>query len=494
MPSQRPYGVSTGLCVARCTGHVGEERAQDMDDAALSALIAANRFGLGARPGELGHIAPDARGWLIAQLTGGTPQVPASALRSSADILSQALELRREKRQARTEAVAPNAAVVMKVARLYGPIYVDETAARVASALATERPFVERLTYFWTNHFAVSVDKVAVFGLAGSFEREAIRPHVLGNFTDLLLASTRHPAMLLYLDNQTSIGPNSTLAQRAERRGGPRRFGINENLAREILELQTLGVNGGYTQADVTSFAKVITGWSIGADFGRFKGGAPGQFLFRDEMHEPGAQSLLGKRYAEGGMEQGVAVLKDIARRPATAQFIATKLARHFIADDPPPQAIEQIARAFRHSSGELPTVYRALVTARDGWTQALAKFKTPNDYIVSSLRGLQVPAEYADKARSSFALLGQRIFAPGSPAGWPDRSADWDGPSSLLKRIEWADALGQKLGAQRDAAELAPQWLGAALNASTHTAIKRAASGAQALTLLLTAPEFMRR
>jgi uncharacterized protein (DUF1800 family) len=467
-----------------------------MDDPALAAAIAANRFGLGARPGELARVGKDAQGSLTAQFAGGAPRLQGSELRGSADILSAALELRRERRDAGANGASQtaDAAVVMKVTQLYKPIYVDETTARIREALTTDRPFIERLTYFWTNHFAVSVDKVAVFGLAGSFEREAIRPHVLGSFTDLLLASTRHPAMLLYLDNQISVGPNSLVARRAARRASERRFGINENLAREIFELQTLGVAGGYTQADVTSFAHVITGWSIGANFGRLTGGAPGQFVFRPEMHEPGAKVVLGKRYAEDGMEQGVAVLRDLAQRPATARFIATKLTRHFIADEPPPQAVEHLARAFHDSSGDLPTVYRALIGLKECWAQALAKFKTPGEYIVSSLRGLQVPENFADKARASFALLGQRIYAPGSPAGWPDRSADWDGSSAVMQRIEWADALGQKMGTQRDAAQLAPQWLGAAMSAATRTSIARAASRSQALTLLLTAPEFMRR
>ena len=211
-------------------------------------------------------------------------------------------------------------------------------------------------------------------------------------------------------------------------------------------------------------------------------------------MHEPGPQVVLGKRYAEEGVEQGVAVLRDLARRPATAHFIATKLTRHFIADEPPPQAVENLARAFHDSGGDLPTVYRALIGLKECWAQALAKFKTPGEYIISSLRGLQIPETSMDKARASFALLGQRIYAPGSPAGWPDRSADWDGSAAIMKRIEWADALSQKMGAHRDAAQLAPQWLGALISAATHTSITRAASGSQALTLLLTAPEFMRR
>ena len=177
-----------------------------------------------------------------------------------------------------------------------------------------------------------------------------------------------------------------------------------------------------------------------------------------------------------------------------TTHFIATKLARHFIADEPPPQAVEHLQRVFLDSSGDLPSVYRALIRLKESWTQAFSKFKTPGEYIVSSLRGLEIPDDYAPKAFASFALLGQRIYAPGSPAGWPDRSADWDGASAVMKRIEWADALSQKLGSHRDAASLAPQWLGAGMSTATHASIARAASASQALTLLLTAPEFMRR
>jgi uncharacterized protein (DUF1800 family) len=495
MRSCRLRRVSTAKRTARCTDHWIRNGREVMDDPAASAAIAANRFGLGARPGELARVGADPRGALRTQLTGGAPQLQGADLKSSAKILSQALELRQQRREARADAAQnADAALVMKIAQLYKPIYVGDTTARIRAALATERPFIERLTYFWNNHFAVSVDKVAVLGLAGSFEREAIRPHVLGNFSDLLLAATRHPAMLLYLDNHISIGPHSQLARRAERRASERRFGINENLAREILELRTLGVAGGYTQADVTSFAQILTGWSIGAESGRFAGGTPGEFVFRDAMHEPGAQQVLGKRYAEDGVAQGVAVLSDLARHPSTAQFIATKLARHFIADEPAPQAIEHLARAYRDSGADLPSVYRALIDLPQCWAQTFAKFKTPGEYIISALRGLEIPENDADKARASFALLGERIYAPGSPAGWPDRSADWDGAGAVLKRIEWADALGQKIGAHRDAALLAPEWLGAGMSAATHTSIARAASGAQALTLLLTAPEFMRR
>jgi uncharacterized protein (DUF1800 family) len=465
--------------------------------------IAANRFGLGARPGELATIGDDPRGWLTAQLKGGAPLFAASGLRPSWDVLAETIELRREQRDMRRAARKGNAdpantenatKQLLKLPKMYRPIYIDEVTARLTHAVTTDRPFVERLTQFWTNHFAVSVDKIAVLGLAGSFEREAIRPYVLGNFSDLLLAVEQHPAMLLYLDNQQSIGPNSRAARLLARRRTDRQVGINENLAREILELHTLGVNGGYTQEDVTTFAEVITGWSIGGQLGALKRGEPGKFVFRPEVHEPGAKTVLDKRYAQEDVEQGVAVLRDVAGKPATAKFIATKLTRHFIADDPPPAAVERVEKAFMRSHGDLPTVYRALVDAPEAWREPLAKYKTPNDYIVSTFRGLALSVQGKQSGLAAFELLGQRTYSPGSPAGWPDRSADWDGASALMKRIEWADAVGQRVGARSNAADLAPDLLGKTLDADTRKAITRAASGAQALTLLLTAPEFLRR
>ncbi len=361
-------------------------------------------------------------------------------------------------------------------------------------ATTTERPFIERLTQFWANHFAVSIDKQFLAGLAGSFEREAIRPHVLGRFSDMLLAVESHPAMLIYLDNHLSVGPHSPAALRGERRQSPRRIGINENLAREIMELHTLGVGSGYTQADVTSFAEVITGWSIGDDRGRFASTTPGEFVFRPELHEPGAKVVLYTRYPDSGVGQGVAVLRDLARQQATARFIATKLVRHFVADDPPAAAVARVAGAFTASEGDLPTVYRALLDAHESWAQPLSKFKTPNDFIVSAYRGLALPVEAGKGPLAPFELLGQRTWSPGSPAGWPDRSADWDGASALIKRIQWADAVGARVGSRRDAAALAPQLLGANLSEPTRTAVSRAASAAQGLTLLLASPEFMRR
>ncbi len=453
--------------------------------------IAANRFGLGARPAELAAVGADGRDWLRAQLKGSPPALLGDQLRPSSEILAQGLKLRHELEEAKKSGAMQN---LERLGQFLRPIYTTEVIARFQQATTTERPFVERLTQFWANHFAVSIDKQFLAGLAGGFEREAIRPHVLGRFSDMLLAVESHPAMLMYLDNHLSVGPHSQAALRSERRQAPRRIGINENLAREIMELHTLGVGSGYTQADVTSFAEVITGWSVGDDRGRFAAGTPGEFVFRPELHEPGAKVVLNTRYPDAGVDQGVAVLRDLARQQATARFIATKLVRHFVADDPPPGAVSRVAGAFTASEGDLPTVYRALLDARESWTQPLAKFKTPNDFIVSAYRGLALPVEAGKAPLAPFELLGQRTWSPGSPAGWPDRSPDWDGASAVIKRIEWADAVGARVGSHRDAAELAPQLLGANLSDATRTAVARAASAAQGLTLLLASPEFMRR
>jgi len=472
-----------------------------------AAAIAANRFGLGARPGELAVIGADSTKWLLRQLKGAPPVLKGEGLKPSAETLAKVIELRKEvqaeRREKKKDAGDEQDKVVtaLKLPAVYRPVYIDEVYARFSHSVSTDRPFLERLTQFWTNHFAVSVDKIAVLGIAGAMEREAIRPHVTGHFQDLLLAVEKHPAMLLYLDNPASIGPNSKAARFVGKRGNGRKVGINENLAREILELHTLGVDGGYSQADVTTFAQAISGWSIGGqDNGRrlaklgVDNGTPGEFLFREVFHEPGAKKVLGKSYGDNGVRQGETILRDLAMRRETARHISTKLARHFIADDPPKAAVDRITRAWLDSKAHLPTVYEALVESPEAWEQPLAKFKTPADYIYSSYRALGIPLREKRRALQPFESLGQRNLMPGSPAGWPDASADWDGSSALLKRIAWADVVAQRMGDSRNARDLAPQLLGATLTDDTAKAIARAESGSQALTLLMASPEFMRR
>ncbi|HKE94005.1 MAG TPA: DUF1800 domain-containing protein, partial [Povalibacter sp.] len=433
-----------------------------------TAAIAANRFGLGARPGEIADIGSDPHGWLKQQITRPVAiPAPIKDLPTSAKAIEsyQGLQeaLRAARRKARqqqqkaseekTPAQQDDAAkpVFENIRRQVAPLYLDQVAARYQVAIATDDPFRERLVHFWTNHFAVSADKIAVLALAGTLENEAIRPHLAGSFTDMLLAVEAHPAMILYLDNEASIGPNSTLAQRAQRRmrNSNRKLDINENLAREILELHTLGVNGGYTQTDVTSFARVLTGWSIGGAHGPLAEGTPGTFEFRENMHEPGSQTVLGKRYGEDGVGQTRAVLKDLARHPATANHVATKLVRHFVADDPPADAVERIAQAFRDSNGHLPEVHRAVFELPQAWQPAPQKFKTPHEFLISTFRAIDFLPDKPQQIAAPFQLLGQRPYTPGSPAGWPDTAAQWDGPDALLKRIEWATQLGERVRAR---------------------------------------------
>ena len=483
----------------------------------IQAEIAVLRFGLGARPGDLAAAASDPRAWLTAQIGGPAQLAGNTPLAPSDQIFTEVLAARDELQEMKREATARSAAVDTPAAGAtaaaafnpvrdaYLPHYRAQVLARAQSAALTARPFAERLVHFWTNHFAVSADKGAVFGIAGTLENEAIRPNVNGRFADLLTAVEQHPAMIAFLDNQYSVGKDSELALLAARRaarqgtmGAPdqpkREFGINENLAREILELHTLGVNGGYTQNDVTSFAQIITGWSIGGGKGRLAGGTPGRFYFRDNLHEPGAKTFLGKTYGEDGRRQGEAVLADLSRHPATARFIATKLVRHFVADDPPPAAVERVAHAFRKSGGDLPHVYAALIEAPEAWDAEMRKFKTPEDFVFSTLRALNVSPRQPEEIVRSFDLLGQRQYVPGSPAGWPDTSKSWDGSDALMHRVLWASRAASRYERGIDPVELAASSLGAYARPETLTALRRASSSSQALALLLMSPEFQRR
>jgi uncharacterized protein (DUF1800 family) len=458
----------------------------------LQAEIAVLRFGLGARPGELAAAAGDPRGWLTEQTKGPVPLDVNTPLAPSDQIFAELQAARDEPRTAKRKA--------------YLPHYRAQVLARAQSAALTTRPFAERLVHFWTNHFAVSADKGAVFGIAATLENEAIRPHVDGRFADMLTAVEQHPAMIAFLDNQYSVGKDSVLAalaaQRATRRLAhgdasftpPRAFGINENLAREILELHTLGVNGGYAQSDVTSFAQILTGWSIGGGKGRLAGGLPGRFYFRENLHQPGAKVFLGKTYHETGQSQGEAVLADLAVHPATAHFIATKLVRHLIADEPPPSAVNRVARAFVKTGGDLPRVYAALVESPEPWEAGMRKFKTPQDFVFSTLRSLNISPRQPEEVLRSFELLGQRQYTPGSPAGWPDTAKSWDGSDALMRRVLWASRIAGRYEQGIEPADLAALSLGNYARPETVTALRRASSATQAVALLLMSPEFQRR
>ena len=459
------------------------------------AALALHRFGFGPRSGDIAIIASDPRGALLADLKSDATRLSDLELPTSSQAFRDLRNFRQEKkaeRQAKQMDPAANSmanggdgdAQMPKAGPLLPQrLFLAEAKARFDAALNAPIGFTERLVWFWSNHFCVSADKGPVRVLCGPFEREAIRPHVLGRFADMLLAVETHPAMLFYLDNVRSIGPDSLAGMRQHK-------GINENLAREIMELHTLGVRSGYTQADVTNFAQVISGWTILPPKNPEHGG---EFVFNERMHEPGAQNVVGKTYSGIGFDQGRQVLEDLAARPATAKHIATKLARHFVADDPPPALVERLTKQFLDTHGDLMEVSKTLVAAPESWETPHSKLKPPGEWIIGSLRATGFTPQDARRILNAQNLLGEPLWQPPAPTGFPDDSAAWiDG---LAGRLDIANQIARLAGGRgREPDDMVEAALGPLASNETREAIKRAASPPQALALLLMAPEFQKR
>ena len=516
-----------------------------------NALVALNRFGFGARGGASGDLvnaASDPRGFVKADLgrvNATLLEVP--GLQPTTDLAKAVFEFQFEQKQAReaaksattgpaTEAPqpsAPDAKPDAEAQQRRGPSLANiaqdispkdqavqpaannaapsemmqssappkpappplnviqktfraEALARFQRASVAECGFAERLVVFWSNHFCISASKGGLARMwAGSFEREAIRPHVLGRFSDMLLAVEQHPAMLFFLDNQQSLGPDS-------RAGINRHRGLNENLAREIMELHTLGVNGGYTQDDVTSLARVITGWTYAGRQGQL--GEPGTFVFNNNAHEPGAQRVLSKVYEAGGLAQGEAVLSDIARHPSTAKFIAAKFARHFVADDPPPALVARLQDVFTKTDGDLRLLANALVDSDEAWSAPLSKMRSPYEYLVATGRILSRVPEEPGRYIGGLNLLGQPLWSPAGPNGFPDSNAAWAAPEGMKLRLDIAAQVAAKLPDAVDPHELLELAAADAASDETRKTIERAESRQQAMALLLMSPEFQRR
>ncbi|MBV8321303.1 MAG: DUF1800 family protein [Hyphomicrobiales bacterium] len=476
-------------------------------DPKAQAALALYRFGLGPRAGSIAGIASDPRGALLAELDGaGAGRIGNADLLASgtaarvAFAFQQAQRAARQAERAAQQAAAPSggasppqmndqsAPPPPAPVRNPGPgvpqqIYLAEAKARIQAALGAEIGFLERLVWFWSNHFCVSADKGNVRQICGAYEREVIRAHVLGRFGDMLLAAESHPAMLIYLDNARSIGPDSIAGLRQKR-------GLNENLAREILELHTLGVRTVYTQEDVTRFANVITGWT----FVPFPQDAVrgGEFEFNPRMHQPGAQTVIGRNYPDAGMQQGRDVLAVLARHPATAKHVAAKLARHFVADEPPPALVERLAKRFLATQGDLKEVTKALVAAPEAWEAPRAKLKRPGEWVVGMLRAAGITPPDIGPVMQAHNLLGEPLWRPSAPKGFADESAPWlDG---LAQRLDIANQFARRLGAQADPREVFEQALAPLASSETRQAVLRAESRPQALALLFMAPEFQRR
>ena len=478
-------------------GHAGGRHTAAMTPSPLNAALAVHRFGLA--DARLDDAAADPRGWLLAQIGPAAPQ-QGTGLASGVEGLKRFAEFQQRQRTAAPAASSPDAPTEQRFVEHFKALVQADVRARLVTAATSPQPFNERLALFWANHFTVSMAKASARGIVGAYEREALRPHIAGPFETLLRHATLHAGMLRYLDNDQSAGRDSVIVRRQARRvrgdnePGPRITGLNENLAREILELHTLGVDGGYTQADVTQFARVLTGWRV--PFRELLDAAPGAptFRFDPAWHDPGPKTVLGRSYREGPEALGE-VLRDLARHPSTARFVCTKLARHFVADEPPPALVARLQARWQATGGDLPAVYRALIESPEAWAPQPAKLKTPEEFVVGTVRLLGLGAQAFERVPDGgITALGQRVQAAPSPAGWPDRAEEWLGPDAVWKRVEWATRVAERVGRRVDARALANASLGPLLQEETARQIARAADGPQALALLLLAPEFQRR
>ncbi|MDI7773934.1 DUF1800 family protein [Asticcacaulis sp. EMRT-3] len=470
--------------------------------------LALSRFGLGSGPDGAAALG-DAHALLLSEISDGAPVI--TGLPATPELLAQAHTYQMEKQTARKAAnqAAEAAKTGMADTNIMAPSplpqrpgkddnpiranLIAEIDARFGGTVKSPAiGFNERMVQFWANHFAVSTKKNQLVAITtGAFEREAIRPHVFGRFSDMLLAVETHPTMLLYLDNSQSVGPNSRAAnyrpKAGKAKGGKR--GLNENLGREIMELHTLGVGSGYTQTDVTTFAKILTGWSVARDHER--DATPGTFVFRAAAHEPGAQTLMGKTYAQNGVAQGRAALLDLAHHPATAHHIALKLASHFVADDPPPALVARLRDTYLASDGDLAEVSRALISAPESWSPQLVKMRAPLGYMCALIRATGfTPKPQAILA--AFNAMGQPLWQPAGPNGFPDTVAAWASPEGLATRMDVASVFAAHLP-RADPRQFAHTLFGDRLSPATMQAVARAETHTQGLAIVFLSPEFMR-
>ncbi|MFK7963472.1 MAG: DUF1800 family protein [Burkholderiaceae bacterium] len=456
---------------------------------APEVMMVLNRFGLGARPGEAEAIASSPDQWLFNQVGQIAPGPRLARHASSVQILNESWA-----HAGRSEAIREKRRTARRQLRRQ---FRAEVSDRILNAIETDQPFAERLVHFWSNHFSVSSSRATIGTAVGAYEREAIRPHVFGRFSDMLLAVCQHPCMLVYLDNPQSVGSESRVGKRRGR-------SINENLAREVLELHTVGVNGGYSQADVIALAEALSGWSHGGNPGRkarAKGARPdARFRFVASRHQPGVKALLGKRYADDGAEQARAMLLDLAVRTETANFIAHKLARHFFADEPPERFVRRLSSAFEQTGGDLAAVSRTLIAlafehaSPTEQVNPMRKLKTPHELMVSAYRSLNVLPARPARLLGALSQMGHQPFAALSPAGWPDVSSYWLTPETLLRRVEWARAAATTLPPTIDPRQLLQTALGELASDTTSTWVARAPSPVEAVAMVLASHEFQWR
>jgi uncharacterized protein (DUF1800 family) len=452
----------------------------------IDIFIALNRFGLGGSFVTEHGLVDNPKNWVARQIS-RDQKVPQSLsqFRSSADILKE-IQVARKNGPDQLRDVTRAA---------YKADYQSEILARTLEMARSQQPFRERMVLFWSNHFTVSTSKRLIGPATPAFEREAIRPHIFGQFSDLLKAVIRHPVMINYLDNHVSMGDVSRVGKRQVRKNKGSKT-LNENLAREILELHTLGVTGGYSQQDVIALANVISGWSHGGirlgkkDTWDIHGG----FEFREEFHQPGTKKILGKSYEEDGEGEGLHVLEDLAIHPSTAKFIATKLARHFISDNPPQNAINRLAQLFMQTGGDLKVISEALIELEEVWHDPLPKIKTPYELVVSVHRTFSDSKMRKREISEPLRELAHVPFSAASPAGWPDTGNLWLSPEALMRRIEWLRRFAAKIQIREDPRDILENTIGAVSKDETRLWVERSPSPDAAVALILASAEFQRR
>ena len=447
-------------------------------------LIATNRFGLGASPADIKRAKDNPKAWLQAQIKSPITRPSLfSDYPSSADILRQSYEIRRIKDEPMRKALNKKKRQDFNQTLL----------RRLSYQVQTDRPFAERLVRFWSNHFTVSRTRGLIGPAIPAYENEAIRPFIFGRFEEMLLNVTQHPCMLIYLDNISSIGPNS-------RQGSRRGKDLNENLAREILELHTMGAQGDYTQSDVTNFAKILTGWTVARQRKntRNQKAPPGEFFFNPRTHEPGPQEILGKTFKQNSVNQGLQALKHIARHPSTARFIATKLVRHFIDDTPSAGDIHKIEQTFIKTKGDLAAISAALIDLKSAWDMSGSKIKTPEELMISALRAMKTKNALKLPRRQllfpALKSMGQEIFRAPSPAGWPDKGDAWIAPESLTHRLEWIRVFTRQNLGDINPIDIFNQTIAPFATDEATKLIKGAPSREDGLALIFSSPAFQRR
>ncbi len=448
------------------------------------STIAAIRFGYGFRPGEATVGTADA---LLAGVAGKDAvqaQFRIASTKTRAELIA-------ERRAATAKARKGEAGGERAKKRADGKVRnqtMNDVKTTFQRAIASRTGFRERLVAFWTDHFTVAANGPVLSALVPDLVENAIRPHVGGRFGDMLEAVTLHPAMLIYLNQVQSAGPNSVAGKR-------RGKGLNENLAREVLELHTLGVGAGYTQDDVRQLAELLTGLSVD------KSG----FTFRSRIAEPGAEVVLGKRYGGGEASLGDirAVLADIAVHPDTARHLARKLIVHFVGGEVPEDWVEAIAKVYQASGGDLMATYGALLEEPRAWAEPFNNVKRPFDFMISALRAAQAPASVLDDLKGRelrqglmepLMAMGQPLFRPNGPDGWAEAPEAWITPATLAARLQWSGAMADRFLTDVDPRGFLDGALADAASPFLKFAVAGSESRAEGVALALASPEFNRR